>query len=148
MGHLEKTTANFIENVDSIRRKTGSDDVDVKMMTKYFSIDGSSKVLFSIDVDSFKERDNPFVKSVSTLGELNVPSLALSIILPASVTEFLRLSPFNMAPIESLGKHFKKMAADRRRSGVKYNDLLETLVNAMDDDKAKLSLEEVAGNCL
>ena len=148
MVHLEKTTANFMENIDTIRRQTGSDDVDVKTMAKYFSIDGISKVLFAIDVDSYKERDTLFVKSVSTLGQLNFISLALCTVLPKQVTKFFRIQPFKIKPINSLGKYFERMIDERKKSGIKYNDLLEALQNAVEEDRVKMSKDAVIGNCL
>lgn len=148
MFHLEKTTANFIENVNSLRRQTGSDDVDVKMMAKYYSIDGISKVLFAIDVDSYKERDTVYVKSVSTLGELSAFNLALCTLLPKPVCEFFRLQPFKLKPVHNLGKYFEKMINDRRKAGVKYNDLTEVLQNAVDNNKVKMTDNEVIGNCM
>ena len=148
MFHLEKTTANFIENLESVRRQNGSDDVDAKNMLKYYSIDGISKVLFAIDVDSYKERDTVFVKSVSRLGELDPWSQALCTLLPRSIAEYFRLQPFSLQPVNSLGKYFERIIDERKKSGIKYNDLLETLQNAVDNNKAKMTKDTVIGNCL
>lgn len=148
MFHLEKTSANFIENVNTVRRQNGSDDVDAKTMAKYYSIDGISKVLFAIDVDSYKERDTVFVKSVSTLGELNRFSLALCTLLPKPIAEFFRLQPFKLKPVNNLGEYFERMIAERKKAGVRYNDLSEAMQNAVDNDKVKMTNDEVIGNCL
>ena len=148
MFHLEKTTANFIENVNSVKRAAGSNDVDIKTMARFFSIDGISKVLFAIDVNSYKERDTLFVRSVCTLGELNPISSVLVTVLPARLTELLKIQPFKLKPINSLGKYFERMIDERKKSGVKYNDLLDAIQNAVDNNKAEMTKEEVIGNCL
>lgn len=148
MVHLEKTTANFIENVDAVRRQTGSDDLDAKTMSKYFSIDGISKVLFAIDVDSYKERDTTFVKSVSTLGDLNLFNLALTTILPKSFVKFFKIQAFELKPINNLGIYFEQMIHERKKAGIQYNDLSEVLQKAMDDGRVQMTSNEVIGNCL
>ena len=115
------------------------------MMTKYFSIDCISKVLFAIDVDSYKERNTVFVKSVARLGELNFVEQALCILLPRSVAEYFSLQPFNLRPVNSLGKYFSRIIEERKKAGVKYNDLLEALQNAVDNDKVKMTTDVVIG---
>ena len=148
MIHLEKTTANFIENIEAVRRQTGTDDVDAKKMAKFYSIDGISKVLFAIDVDSYKERDTLFVKSVSTLGDLNPFNLALCTILPDSFVKYFQIQPFKIKPINNLATYFKKMINERKKSGIKYNDLSEVLQDAVDENRVKMTENEVIGNCL
>ena len=40
------------------------------------------------------------------------------------------------------------MIKDRRRNGIKYNDLTELLQDAVDDHKVKLTENEIIGNIL
>lgn len=52
---------------------------------------------------------------------------------------------FNFKPLDALGDHLKNLIKDRRMSGIKYNDLIETLYDAVDNGKAKLTENEIIG---
>ena len=132
----------------SIRKETKSDDVEVKDLSKYYSIDIIAKVLFAIDIDSFKERETSFVQNAMQMGNFNQFQGLLLTILPTKISKFLQLNMFDFMKINSLGEYFKKTLKERRASGIKYNDLSELLQDFVDDNKAKLTEEEVIGNIL
>jgi len=146
--HFEKVTSNFLENLANIIKETKSNDIEVKQLSKYYGTDCISKVLFAIDVDSYKERDTTFVKSATSLGEINLIQSTLCTILPKKLCEFLKLKPFNLNPINQLGDYFKKIIEDRKKHGIKYNDLTEVLQDAINNDKVKMNETEVIGNIL
>lgn len=104
------------------------------------------KVLFAIDVDSYKERDTVFVKAAVSLGEVSFISAILCTIIPKSWAKFFELQPFKSKPVDDLGNFFKKML--KERSGIKYGDLSEVLQNAVNDDKLVMSEDAVIGNIL
>lgn len=99
-------------------------------------------------MDSYKERDTGFVKSAVAMGELNYLAATLCLLLPKSWALFFGLQPFQAKPIDYMGNYFKKLLRERKRSGVKYNDLSEALVNAVGDNKVVMSEDEVVGNIL
>ena len=72
MDHFKMVTENFLNNVEDVRRTTGSDLIDIRMMTKCFAIDMIAKVIMAIDIDSFRQRDCEFVKYASRIGDTNV----------------------------------------------------------------------------
>ena len=65
-------TKNFLENVEEVRRQTGSDLINVRAMTKFFGMDMIAKVMMAIDLDSFKEQNSEFVTHCSKIGEVNI----------------------------------------------------------------------------
>lgn len=72
MNHYKLVTDNFLNNVEDVRKRTGSDLIDVRMMTKCFGVDMIAKVIMAIDIDSFKQRDSEFVKQANKIGEVNI----------------------------------------------------------------------------
>lgn len=52
--HFEKCSKNLIENIETRRKEEKTDDLDAKDISKYYGLDVISKVLFAIDVDSYK----------------------------------------------------------------------------------------------
>ena len=148
LAHFEQVTANFVDNVKSIRKETKSNDVEIKKLSKYYGTDCIAKVLFAIDIDSYKERETTFVKSATCIGEVSFISAGLCTILPKSFSRWFKLQPFNLNPINALGSYFKKLIRERQKSGIKYNDLSEVLQNAVNDKKVKMTEDEVIGNIL
>lgn len=141
-------TVNFLENLDTIRSESKSDELEIKALTKYYAVDVIAKVLFAIDIDSYKERDTTFVRNATSIGGINVIQMTLMFILPRSISIKLGLNHIKIAPLIDLGDHFKKVLKERRASGIKYNDLSEVLQDAVDDEKVKLTEDEVIGNIL
>ena len=146
--HFEKVTVNFLDNVENIRKQTKTDDLEIKILSKYYGLDCIAKVLFAIDIDSYKERETTFVKSGTSIGDANLIQAGLMTILPNKLTKYFKLQAFNLEPIIKLGEFFKKMIRDRKQSGIKYNDLSEVLQDAVNDNKVKLTENEVIGNIL
>ena len=138
-----------MDNVESIRRESKSDEIEVKRFAKYFTIDIISKVLFAIDVDSYKERNtSSFVKSAISIGGANLIQAGLITILPRKISKMLELNVLGIAPINALGDYFKKTLKQRRESGIRYNDLSEALQDARDENKVKMTEDEMIGNIL
>lgn len=131
-----------------MRKEAASDDLPIKQLSKYYGLDVISKVLFAMDVDSYKERDTIYVKSAIHIGDLNTIQAILATVLPKGLAKILRLSIFDLKPMNNLGHHFKKMLKKRRENGIKYNDLSELLQDAVDENKIKLSEDGVIGNIL
>lgn len=146
--YFEKVVANFIENVETEIELSGTGDLEAKKMAKCFSIDIISKVLFAIDVDSYKEQNSPFVQASFSLGNLNFFSNLLLAVLPSSVSRFLKIQQFEWEPINKLGSYFKKMIKERRKSGIKFNDLSEMIMDAIDEKRVQMTEDEVIGNIL
>lgn len=69
-------------------------------------------------------------------------------ILPTPVSKFLQLQVFNFKPIQILGDYFKRLIKERKKTGIKYNDLTEVLENSVNENKVILSEDEVIGNIL
>ena len=138
----------MLDNVKTIRSESKSDQLEVKKLSKYYTVDIISKVLFAIDVDSYKERDTTFVKSAMSIGGANPNQTALITILPKKISKILGLTVVRLGPIDALGDYFKKTLKQRRKSGIKYNDLSELLQDACDENKVKMTENEVIGNIL
>lgn len=47
-----------MENLEDALKKSKSNELEVKQLSKYYSIDCISKVLFAIDVNSYKGKLN------------------------------------------------------------------------------------------
>lgn len=146
--HFEQCSKNLLENIEIRKKEINSDDLDVKSISKNYGLDVIAKVLFAIDVDSYKESNTKFVKSAMSLGDLNPFQSLLMTILPKKVSNALSLNAFVNEPINELGDYFKKMIRERRKNGIKYNDLSELLQDAVDDNKVKMNEDQVIGNIL
>ena len=79
MRHYEMVTRNFLDNVQEVRRRTGSDLIDVRTMTKYFGMDMIAKVMMAIDLDSFKEQNSEFVTHCSKIGQVNIGQVSFKV---------------------------------------------------------------------
>lgn len=146
--HFDKVTENLLDNIANIRKETGTDDIEIKSIALCYSLDTISKILFSIDIDSYKERDSPYVRNSLKVADINKYQSALLTILPTKISGLLGLCLFNIKPLEKVGDYFKTLIKERRKSGIKYNDLIESIQDAVDSGKAPLDENEVIGNVL
>ena len=141
-------TANFLENIGNARMETKSDELEIRSLIKYFSLDIIAKVLFAIDVDSYKERDTDFVKHAVRMGDLNLFHAALAKILPKKIVNLLQLNAFDVVPMNKMGDYFKILLKQRKQDGVNYNDLSDVIQTAVEENKVSLTEDEVIGNIL
>ena len=51
MGHYEMVTNNFLTNIQEVRRRSGSDLIDIRLMSKCFGMDMIAKVCMAIDLN-------------------------------------------------------------------------------------------------
>lgn len=72
MDHYKLVADNYLKNVEEVRKTTGSDLIDFRMMTQCYGMDMIAKIIFAIDIDSFKQRDSEFVTNARTLGEVHL----------------------------------------------------------------------------
>ena len=141
-------TANFLENIGNKRKETKSDELEIKSPIKYFTLDIIAKVLFAIDVNSYKERDTDFVKHAVRMGDLNLFHAALAKILPKKIVNLLQLNAFDAVPMNKLGDYFKIILKQRKQGKINYNDLSDVIQTAVEENKVSLTEDEVIGNIL
>lgn len=53
--HFAGVTNNFLKNVDDLNRESGNKPINVKPLMRCLGIDFISKIVFSIDCNSFKD---------------------------------------------------------------------------------------------
>lgn len=82
--HFEKCSRNLLNNIESLKKDNKTGDINSKVLAQYYGVDCISKVLFAIDIDSFKERNGKFVKSALRIGQLNSIQAGLLTILVSS----------------------------------------------------------------
>ena len=149
MGHYELVTGNFLANVEQVRRRTGSDLIDVRQMTKCFGMDMIAKVALAIDLDSFKEQESEFVRHCSLIGNVNIGQFLLMILLPAWLSKLLKLNIVDVTPSNKLGELFKRMIRERQETGLRYHDLAEEMRQQVAEKQLDLTEDEIIGNlCL
>lgn len=52
--HFDKCATNLLENIKLIMKESNSNDIEIRELSKFYGLDVISKVLYSIDVDSYK----------------------------------------------------------------------------------------------
>ena len=55
--HFKGVTDNFINNVNRLNKETGNKLINVTPLLKCYGIDVISKFVFSLDVDSYKDKE-------------------------------------------------------------------------------------------
>ena len=55
--HFKGVTDNFINNVNQLIKETGNKPINVKPLMRCYGIDVISKFVFSLDVDSYKDKE-------------------------------------------------------------------------------------------
>ena len=109
-------------------------------------MDMIAKVILAIDLDSFKEQDSEFVRHCSGIGKVNLGQFLLMNFLPLSVSKFLNLNIIDVTPSNKLGELFKRMINDRKKSGLKFNDMAEQMQQQVEEKNLDLTEDEVIGN--
>ena len=56
VGHLKLCTENLVKNIDELNRESGNQAINIKPLMRCFGIDTISKVVFAVDVNSFKDK--------------------------------------------------------------------------------------------
>lgn len=85
------------------------------------------------------------MKNALTIGEINKFQSLIMTIIPKKLTKILGLNAILTGPINELGDYFKKMMWERKKNGIKYNDLTEMLQDAVDANKVQLTENEIIG---
>lgn len=141
-------TNNLLNNIEEIRSKTKSDLINLKVLSKCFGIDMIAKVIMAIDIDSYKQRDNEFVKAAHGIGTPDIVQAFLKALLPDKISNYFGLNAMKIKPSNKLGSLFKKIIKQREADQKKYNDLIEQMQVLMKERDLKLDEDTVIGNVL
>jgi len=146
IGHFKGITDNFLNNIDELNQQNGNEKINVKPLLKCYGIDCISRFIFAIDCNSWKD-ESEWVKLAKRFGDSSAVAFILQFFLPKWLTRLLKIDFFDLEPINGLGAMFSRVLKERRSTDVRYNDLSETIQQAIDnglemDERTKL------GNCL
>lgn len=145
LGHFELVANNFLDNVEFLRQTKG-EVINMKEMTKYYTVDMIAKYTFAVDIDCFKQsqKNSEFSKYAMKVGEINLFQIILLNFFPKFLRRIFNLNIFNTEPLDKLGDLFKKMLREREKSK-KFNDLSELLQEQIDKDKSNMTEDEKIG---
>jgi len=149
INHFEVVSANFLNNIEFLRKNNNSDKINIKEMSKFFTVDMISKYVFAIDIDSFKQhrKDSEFAKQALKIGDINLGHIILSNFLPLSIAKSIGLNIFNVDPINKLGRLFSQIIKQRDPFS-RYEDLTEMLQNLVNENKVEMTENQMIANAL
>lgn len=111
-------------------------NVNMKEMMTFFSVDAIARLVFALDINTYKDKEKEFFSNVNRLLDINSWIALLTFILPEKLFEMFRLSFFNQKAINYFSHRALEMIDFRRQQPqVQYDDFLQLLMEAETDDQ-------------
>jgi len=147
LDRFETVSNNLINNIEELRKT--SDVIDLREMTKFYSIDIISKYFYSIEVDTFQHhrKHTDYAKNALKVGDLNLIKYFLMNFIPDSLIRAFEINHFESAPMDAIGDILKKMM-QQRDPNARFNDVIELLQENVKEGKINLTEDEIIGNCM
>lgn len=129
LGHLKVPMQTFLRNLDEQVRQGKACQISVKHLTKAFSMDSISKYVFAMDIDSFKQRSDPYVKYMWRLINIPPTPFLLSLLLPKWLSGWLKGWMTDLEACNFFSKLNLEIIKERRANPqLKYDDHLDLLL--------------------
>lgn len=143
--HLDKPMKNFKCNLDELIKKKMVDQICIADIVKCYAMDAILKYVFSIEVDSFRQRSEPIVENMWKLVTLPPIPFTLAVILPKWLSGILNPWMVDNKAAEFYSKMSFNIIQQRKANPqVKYNDFLDFLLESSFD----LTDREQSDHCL
>ena len=59
---IQKATIPLFENIEALIKENKNDEIEIKDLLKGYSLDVIARYVFALELNSAKDKDNPFVK--------------------------------------------------------------------------------------
>nr|WPM94889.1 cytochrome p450 4725A2 [Polyphagotarsonemus latus] len=137
-----------INNVEGLIKSNKQDEVDVKNLSKCFSLDVIAKFVFAVEINSFVDENHPFVVNVKKLTNFKKSKMSLFAILPTSVIDLLRLSVLDIEAVDYLANLCKLIIKQREENKEKkFNDFLDDLLTTINEKNLNVPMNEIIAHC-
>lgn len=119
-------------------------------MRKY-SLDVIGKFVFALELNSAKEVDHPFVKSIRKIVNFDdrLTSIIMGIVPPALfdlISKHYKL--MDEDSLNYLANTIRYLVKQRKENRGQFNDFLDMHLNAIEEKNVDLPEDELIGNCL
>ncbi len=126
------------EYVEALKNEAiNENEIDLKQMNGNFTMDVIAKCAFATTTNSHKDPENPFIKHAKNLFNFRVWKLALIVILPEFLIEFMRITTSPKESFNFFVQTTNYIIRKRRENKEKHNDLLQLLMDAEKGDQLK-----------
>jgi cytochrome P450 len=143
--HLDKPIKHFFDNLDTLIAEGKEDQIAFKELSKGYALDTIAKFVFAMEINSFKQKDDIFVKMVMKLTRFNILPVLLVQILPKFVGDRLGDRVFDSQACDYFFRLTSKIVKERRENpDVKYKDFIELLLESSNE----MSEQDIITQCL
>nr|WPM94890.1 cytochrome p450 4725A3 [Polyphagotarsonemus latus] len=137
-----------INNVEGLIKSNKQDEVDVKNLSKCFSLDVIAKFVFAVEINSFVEENHPFVINAINLTEFKKSKIALFAVLPAYLTNLFNIRILDNDAVDYLENLTKNIVENRKENKEKkFNDFLDDLLTTINEKNLNVSMSEIIAHC-
>ncbi|CAL1293516.1 unnamed protein product [Larinioides sclopetarius] len=114
--------------------------VECKSLFGTFTMDVIARAAFGTQIDSHNDPENAFLKEAKkTFMEPRIFTILIALILPTWI--LVRLSMFHLDRNHFFQNVIETVIKERKRTGKKYNDVLQILMDAADETEHSLNSE-------
>nr|WPM94899.1 cytochrome p450 4728A1 [Polyphagotarsonemus latus] len=146
--NFDSSINNFFSNVEFDQKKENSDSADFKIIAAYMCIDLISKITFSFDVNSYREKWSYDVRNILSIIGLEKIKTVFACIFPKAFRDFFKITGIRRGSVNFLGDKFKALVRERELDRELKNDLADSIKDANMKKNLNLTENEMIGNCL
>nr|WPM94888.1 cytochrome p450 4725A1 [Polyphagotarsonemus latus] len=137
-----------LNNVESLMKSEKQNDIDVKNLSKCFSLDVIAKFVFAVEINSFVDKDHPFVVNVKKLTNFKKSKMAVFAMLPTKVIDLLKLSVLDTEAVDYIDNLCRSIIKQRKENKDKrFNDFLDEILSSIEEKNLDVPLKEIIAHC-
>ncbi|XP_054722229.1 cytochrome P450 3A8-like isoform X2 [Uloborus diversus] len=136
---INECSQNVINEFD--KKQSAGGTVDVKRMFGTFTLDVIARAAFATKINSLNDPENIFLQHAkSFFGNFSLKMFIITLIFPTWLVRKLRLGSFDSS--DFFRDVIINVIKERKEKGKRYNDILQLLIDALDEDvKGKANKE-------
>ena len=143
--HLSLPIQNFFENLDNLIRLGEEDKIGIKDLSKGYALDVIAKFVFAVEVNSFKQKQDPFVKNVFRMTQFRQWPFFIMQLFPVFVSKHFANKIFDEKAWEYFAELTKQILQKRRaETELQYNDFLELML----ENSNKIADAKIITQCI
>ena len=146
---FQKASKPLFSNIEDLIEQGRQDEIDVKDLMKNYQLDVIAKFVYSLDLNSAKDLDHPFVKNVRKLIDFQDKKINIFFSLwPAKLIKLFDIQFFDGSALEYLANVTRVLIKQRNETQNRENyDFLGLLINTIREKELNVPEEEIIGNC-